>query len=66
MGVGLLGYFEGWGGAGGGGRGYDCGPERSLRTAPGSTSYAFGSLRFPPGASTRPAVPRLPPHTLAM
>ncbi|CUJ03945.1 Uncharacterised protein [Achromobacter xylosoxidans] len=46
--------------------GYDCGPERSLRTAPGSTSYAFGSLRFPPGASTRPAIPHRPRHALAM
>jgi hypothetical protein len=23
---------------------HDCGPERSLRTAPSSSSYAFGSL----------------------
>ncbi len=46
--------------AAGGARGYDCGPERSLRTSPLSTSYAFGFLRFPSGASTRPA-PRRPP-----
>ncbi|CUI75787.1 Uncharacterised protein [Achromobacter dolens] len=34
-----------------GGRACDCGPEPSLRTSPCSTSSAFGSLRFPPGAS---------------
>ncbi len=39
-------------------RGLGCGPERSLRTAPASTSSAFGSLRFPLGASTRPAPPK--------
>ena len=52
--------------AAGGARGYDCGPEPSLRTSPLSTSYAFGSLRFPSGASTRPAIPHRPRHALAM
>ena len=64
--LGRWGSLDACGGAGGGGRGYDCGPEPSLRTAPASTSYAFGSLRFPLGASTRPALPRLPRHTLAL
>ena len=33
---------------------HDCGPERSLRTAPLSSSSAFGSLRIPSGASRLP------------
>ncbi|CUJ08547.1 Uncharacterised protein [Achromobacter xylosoxidans] len=61
-----LGSLAAGAGAGGGWRGYDCGPERSLRTSPVSTSYAFGSLRFPSGASTRPAIPRLPRPPLMM
>jgi len=31
---------------------HDCGPEPSLRTAPSSSSSAFGSLQIPSGAST--------------
>jgi len=42
-----------------GARGNDCGPEPSLRTAPASSSYAFGSLRIPSGLST-PRAPQAP------
>jgi len=31
---------------------HDCGPQPSLRTAPSSSSSAFGSLQIPSGAST--------------
>jgi len=55
--LGGVGSFDARRGGGLGARGYDCGPEPSLRTAPASTSSAFGSLRFPSGASTRPAHP---------
>ena len=40
-----------------GARGHDCGPEPSLRTAPLSSSSAFGSLQIPSGASTALAPP---------
>ena len=42
-----------------GARGNDCGPEPSLRTAPASSSSAFGSLGIPLGLST-PRAPQAP------